>query len=284
MTAEITEHQWNAVRESLRRTTERFAALVSSIPDCDVKATAKWSVAEIAAHVTIIAWVDTTLLQPGADPFPMPGLTEEIAATIVDDVHGLNDVMLGLFAERDPDRILAMLRDHVTRMLDACADRDPAQTVPWLGGSKLSLAGLAAHLVNELLIHGDDIARAVKAPWEMPPQDAAHFFEIFFVGLIRGQLGRVLDGSVRPRARRIAVEFRSRYTTPVTLVVRSGRVSAEPPGSGADATVTFDPATLNKMLFGRVSKPRAVLTRKLVIGGPRPWLLAAFLRTVRAPS
>jgi hypothetical protein len=37
------------------------------------------------------------------------------------------------------------------------------------------------------------------------------------------------------------------------------------------------------MLFGRISKMRAVLSRKLVIGGRRPWLLGAFLRTVRAP-
>ncbi len=284
MTAEITEDQWNAVRESLRQTTQRFVALVSSVPDGGAMATAKWSVADIVAHVTAIAWIDTTLLRPGADPFPMPDLLDAVTATTVDDVHGLNDVVLGHFAERDPDRILAMLRDQIASILDACADRDPAQTVPWLGGSQLSLAGLVAHMVNELLIHGEDIARAVKAPWQTPPQDAAYFFELCYVGLARGQMGRILEGSRRPQKRRIAVELRSAYTTPVTLVVQNGRVSAAPPGPGADATVTFDPPTLNRMMFGRVSRSRAILTRKLVIGGPRPWLLPAFLRTVRAPS
>lgn len=284
MAVQTSEHQWNAVRESLRQTTERFAALVSSVPDCDVKATVKWSVTDVAAHVTGIAWLDTTLLQAGADPFPMPGMAEAIEATAVDDVHGLNDVMLGHFTERDPQRILAMLHDHVTRILDACADRDPADTVPWLAGSQLPLAGLVAHLLNELMIHGDDIARAVKMPWDMPPADAAYFFELFFVGLLSGQMGRVFSGGKRPPARRIAVEFRSGYTTPVTVVARAGQVSVEPPGSGADVKVRFDPATLNLMLFGRVSKPRAVLTRKVVIGGPRPWLMPAFSRTVRTPS
>ena len=46
----------------------------------------------------------------------------------------------------------------------------------------------------------------------------------------------------------------------------------------------FDPATLNMMMFGRISKLRAVLARKIVIGGRRPWLVPAFLRTARFPS
>jgi hypothetical protein len=48
--------------------------------------------------------------------------------------------------------------------------------------------------------------------------------------------------------------------------------------------VRFDPATLNMMMFGRISRPRAILNRKIVIGGRRPWLMPAFLRTVRVPS
>jgi uncharacterized protein (TIGR03083 family) len=283
MAADIADEQWNAVQGSLRRTCERFAALVSSVPDARSRATVKWSVADIAAHVTAIAWIDTTLLEPGADPFPMPDLTEQIAATAVDDVHGLNDVVLSHFTERDPRLIVAMLRDHINRMLDASADRNPAETFAWLGGAQLPLAGMLAHMVNELLIHGNDIARALKLPWAMPPQEAALFFDLFYVGLANGDMGRVLEGSKRPLKRRIAVELFSGYTTPVTLVVRNGRVTAEPIGSAPDATVKFDPATLNMMLFGRISKMRAVLSRKLVIGGRRPWLLGAFLRTVRAP-
>jgi len=37
------------------------------------------------------------------------------------------------------------------------------------------------------------------------------------------------------------------------------------------------------MLFHRISKARAVLSGKLRISGPRPWLLPGFLRVVRAP-
>lgn len=284
MTASVTGKQWDAVRESVRTTAGRFCELVSSVPDPGTRVTAKWSVADTTAHVSTIALLDTMLLQAAPVPFQMPGLTEAIAATTVEGVHGLNDQVMSAFTERGMGRLTGILRDHVDLMVTASRSRDPAETFSWLGGARLPLAGMLAHMVNELLIHGNDVSRAVKVPWAMPPEDAALFFDLFYVGLASGDSGRLLEGSRRPLKRRIAVEFRSGYTTPVTLVVRNGTVTAEPAGPGADATVRFDPAALNMMMFGRISKLRAVLNRKVIIGGRRPWLMPAFLRTVRAPS
>jgi len=284
MAATVTEDQWDAVRESVRTTAGRFCELVASVPDPAVRASAAWSVADFTAHVTTIGLLNTMLLRVAEPPFHMPGLTEAIAATTVDTVHGLNDQVMSHFPERDIGRLLGMLRHHVDLMLTASQDHGPDETFSWLGEARPTLAGMFAHMVNELLIHGNDIASAVKVPWAMPARDAALFFDLFYVGLARGQQGRLLEGSKRPLQRRIAVEFRSGYTAPVTIVVRNGRVTAEPAGPGADARVRFDPATLNMMMFGRISKAQAVLTRKIIISGRRPWLMPAFLRTVRLPS
>ncbi len=284
MTVSVSEKQWDAVRGSVQTTAERFCELVSSIPDPSTRATAQWSVADMTAHVTTVTFLNTLLLQTAPVPFDMPGLTEAIAATTVEGVHGLNDQVMSHFTERDAGRLLGILRDHIDLMLTVSQRHDPAETFSWLGGARLPLAGMFAHMVNELLIHGDDIARAVGVPWAMPAEDAALFFDLFLVGLASGNTGRLLADSKRPLQRRIAVEFRSGYTTPVTFAVRNGSVTVEPPGPGADAAVRFDPATLNMMLFGRISKPRAVLTRKVVISGRRPWLMPAFLRTIRLPS
>lgn len=283
MGTSVTDEQWNAVRESLRKTTGRFCELVSSIPDPGTGVTVKWSVADVVTHVAFIAWVDTWLMRATAES-PMPGMAEALEATAVDDVHGLNDQVLGYIAGHDGRLGLDTLRDHIDLMLTAGQDRDRGETYAWLGGARLPLAGMLAHMINELLQHGNDIARAVKVPWAMPPEDAAHFFELFYMTLAGGDMGRLLEGSKRPLKRRIAVELRSGYTTPITVVVRNGQVTTEPAGPGADVTVRFDPATLNMMLFGRISRSRAVLTRKIIVGGRRPWLIMAFLRTIRAPS
>jgi len=284
MSVSVTEQQWDSVRESVRRTTDRFCDLVSSISDPRTMATAEWSVADTAAHLTTISILNTKLLDAAPVPFQMPGLNEAIAAVNIEGVHGLNDQVMSSFTERDAGQLLRMLRDHIDLMLTASKTRDPVETFSWLGGARLPLAGMFAHMVNELLIHGDDIARALKLPWEMPSEDAALFFDLFYIGLASGDSGRLLAGSRRPRQRRIAAEFRSGYTTPVTFVVRNGNLTVRPPGPPTDVTIRFDPATLNKMMFGRISRQRAVLTRKIIIGGPRPWLLPAFLRTVRFPS
>jgi len=284
MTAPVTEDQWRAVRDSVRATAGRFCELVASVPDPAATASAGWSVADVTAHVTTISFLNTMLMGAAEPPFEMPGLTEAIAATTVDTVHDLNDQVMSHFLERDVSRLLDTLRHHVGLMLTAGREHDPEETFSWLGEARPTLAGMFAHMVNELLIHGNDIASAVQVPWEMPAQDAALFFDLFYVGLANGELGRLLDGSKRPLRRRIAAEFRSGYTAPVTIVVRNGQVSAEPAGPGADVKVRFDPATLNMMMFGRISKLQAVLTRKIIISGRRPWLMPAFLRTVRFPS
>jgi hypothetical protein len=139
-----------------------------------------------------------------------------------------------------------------------------------------------AHLLNELLIHGRDIARPRQARWDIPAEYAALFFDLFIVGMLRHDTGQWLETDEPPRKRRIAISFRSAHTDPVTLVLHRGVASVEEPGGRPDVQVRFDPATLNLMLFGRISKARAVLTGKLAVRG-KPWLLFSFLRVVRPP-
>ncbi|WP_141977167.1 maleylpyruvate isomerase N-terminal domain-containing protein [Saccharothrix saharensis] len=274
--------QWPVVRDVLSDVTGRFADLVAT-SDPSALATPDWTVADTAAHVVAIASIYTTLLAPGGGEVADPALAARIPTVTVETVAELNDLALRRFTERDPATLAAVLRSRVASILDATGGTDPERTVPWLGASRVPVAGVLAHLVNELLIHGWDIARGIGAPWSVPPREAALFFDLFIVGMVRNDVGGVLDGPP-PSDRRIAVAFRSRHTTPVTIVLHRGRVSVGEPGDPVDARLTFDPATLNLVLFGRVSRVRAALTGGLRVTGRRPWLLPAFLRTVRLPT
>jgi uncharacterized protein (TIGR03083 family) len=247
-------------------------------------ATADWSVADTAAHLVVIAWMDNFLLDPNVPPLPIPGLADAIAATTVDTVDKLNDLCLRHFAERDRERLARRLREEIERLLLVTEDLDPEMPLDWLGGARVPLGGLLAHLVNELLIHGRDISRTGQSRWEMAPEDAATFFEVFVLGVVRHGVGRLQEREETPPERRIAVEFRSRHTAPAVLVMKGRDVSLGEPGRGIDVRVSYDPVTLNLMLFGRVSRARALLTGKVVVRGRRPWLLPAFLRAVRFPS
>jgi uncharacterized protein (TIGR03083 family) len=276
----ITEARWKATRAAVAATGERFAALVAA-SDARTMATADWSVADTAAHVASIAFMYTHIVR--FDAPAIPAIHEHFLATNVDKVADLNARTLGLFAERDPATLVERLRADLDDILAVTENVDPATPVSWLGDSKVPICGVFAHLINELQIHGRDIARATGTPWSTSPADAALFFEVFFVELLRHDVGHLLENDEPPSDRRIAVDFRSRYTTPVTIVLHHGRVSVEEPGDNADVRIFFDPPALNLMLFHRMSKPRAALTGKVVVWGRRPWLLPTFLRTVRCP-
>jgi hypothetical protein len=285
MATAITVEQWDAARAAVRDTGERFAALIASC-DPQTMATRHWSVADTAAHVTTIAMFDTWLAQPGEVVFPPPwdSVAGDVAATTVDTVHLLNGRVLGILPERDCRMLADQLRSLIDDMLRTSAGLDPDQPATWLGNSQVPLAGLFAHLTNELHVHGRDIARATRSRWETPPAYAAQFLDLFIRGFVRHGTGCLLDSSRPPTHRRIAVEFLSRYTAPLILVLADGAVTIGEPGTRVDVRVRFDPVTLNLMLFGRVSRPRAAVTGKLVVSGPRPWLLPIFQRTVRFPS
>lgn len=286
MVEAITGEQWEAAREALRVSADRFAELICS---CDSRpmATGDWSIGDTAAHVTAIALWDTTLVRPDGVPAPYPWnlVAGQIRAATVDTLDALNDRLLERFTERDHEVLAQQLRGHVDDMLRVSAGLDPDKPTPWLGGARVPLAGIFAHLTNELQIHGYDIARAAGARWVIPSAYAAQFLTLFVGGLGRHGVGSVLDGPGRALRRPVAVRLVSAHMQPLTLVALPGgsAVAGDPDGP-VDVTVRIEPTAFNLTMFGRMSWLRAVLTGKVVASGPRPWLLPAFLGVVRFPS
>ncbi|ACU37952.1 maleylpyruvate isomerase family mycothiol-dependent enzyme [Actinosynnema mirum] len=279
----ITPQRWQQARRAVLDAGERFAALVESAPDPAARAVGRWSVADTAAHVTAIALNNTAVVAGGTKPFPIPEVRPHLPATTLATLSGgMNAVQLDAFAERDPTRLAARLREALAEVLDTTEHADPTTALPWLGGSRLPLAGLLAHLSNELLVHGWDIARASGVPWELPEEQAALFLDLFLVELTRHGHGRLLDDHPDP-PRPIAVGFHSTRTEPVTMVLGAGVARVEEGGGPCDVHLRFRPSALNLVVFHRIGRARAALTGGLLVWGRRPWLLEPFLRKVRMP-
>ena len=126
--------------------------------------------------------------------------------------------------------------------------------------------------------------KLIQSRWVIQPAYAAQFFELFVAGVTRHGVGRLLYKDRGSSRSRVAVRFQSRYSEPVTFVLDNGVVTVADGDAPVDVRVWCDPVTLNLMLFGRVSQVRAVLSGKVRVSGPRPWLLPVFQRTVRFPS
>jgi uncharacterized protein (TIGR03083 family) len=280
----VTEEQWRLARAAVQDQGAKFTALVEATNAPDQLATLDWSIAETAAHVYAVTRLYTYLLAPQTATFPFPDLQQMLWTANVDTISSFNERVLEQLPERDPVKLAAQIQADVEEILTVSASLDPASALPWIGDAQVPVAGMLAHLLNELLLHGYDIAGATGAPWQIPPEQAALFFELFLVGVARFGSGRLLEHGQPPPRRPVAVRFSSAYTTPTTLVAHpDGKVTVADPGDD-DVRLTFFPPGLNLMMFGRISKLRAVLTRQVTVSGPRPWLLPAFLRTMHVPG
>jgi len=278
-----TARRWPAVRSAFADTGARFADVIDGAAP-HVLVTKHWTLADCAAHVAALTSLDVALVAAaGEAAFPFPQAQREWEMATIDTVHSLNTAVLKVFPERDPGILAGRIRADVDRVLADSDGLEPATAIPWLGGSKVPLIGLLAHMVNEFQIHGRDIARAVRRPWSVSREEAGFFFDDFMRGVVDYGYGHLMDTAAPFPRRRIAVAFRSRYTRPLTLMIDKEVVSVAD-GVTPDVRVTFDPVVFNLMLFGRISVLRATLSGGVRVGGPRPWLLPAFMRKFHMPN
>jgi uncharacterized protein (TIGR03083 family) len=274
---------WAITRTALRDSADRFARLTAAA-DPAAAATADWSVADTVAHVHMVAWMDVRIFEPSAAELPVPEFDSFVARTTVDTVDQLNASFLAGLPERSVADLTAAFLHNVDLLLKQTETADPDHPVAWLGDSRLPTAGLLAHLVNEILVHGRDIARACDLEWTMPAQEVARLFDVFLAGVTRLGLGRLQERDDPPPRRPITVELSSRHALPVVITVDGKDMSLGDAGRPIDVRVHYEPAALSLMLFGRTGRVAPVLRGQMRITGPRPWLVFPFLRAMRFPS
>jgi uncharacterized protein (TIGR03083 family) len=285
----IPQQRWTDLRRCLGETADRFATLVAGVARPKAAAIGHWSVADTAAHVAITALLNARMLTGHHDhpPFPVPGLERRLDEVTFDDIARLNDHVLDKFPQREPGAVAEWVRDAVTTLIERSAGLPPTALVSWLGGARLPVVAVLAHQLNELLIHGHDIARTSGADWPIAPHEATYAYELFLLRLLGGDSGRLFAPVAHRCTSRIAVEFRSPHTIPVMIVSQDGRLSVDglgtDPGDDIDVRVRFDPAALMLTIFRRRNPVLAALTGKIIVTGRRPWLLRQFLDRAPAP-
>jgi uncharacterized protein (TIGR03083 family) len=279
MTATLDAPAWQALHDAVEQATGHCAGLLDQLTMPAAPATERWSAVEVGAHLVTVAALARAALpgRPGAHPFPE--LAERVSHTQLSDIAELNELLLRRYPERDPRSLADALRATVTGVLDDCRGLTPETPVEWFGGLVFPLSAALAHLLNELLIHGHDLAVAAGAPPTVPDAPAAVAFTRFILVVF----GSHQDSAPPGPGRRITVEFRSPYTAPVVLAVTGGHFSVEPAGQPVDAHVWFSPGAFMLMLFGRTGVLRTTLTGKVLVWGRRPWRLRTLLNAVSIP-
>lgn len=183
--------------------------------------------------------------------------------------------------EELPERNMARLADHLeeaaARYLDIAADADLVAEIETPNALVIAPPTMACLLLGEQLVHGLDIARAGRLPWQVSASDAL---------LVTPGVMAVMPQYLRPaRAAgvRMSFELRLRGGPSYRMAIADGAARITDAGERADCRITADPVDFLLLGYGRVSQWSVLLRGRLRPGGRKPWLAGRFGTLLDSP-
>jgi hypothetical protein len=135
------------------------------------------------------------------------------------------------------------------------------------GGGRVRADVALGILLGELVVHGWDVARALRRPWPIDPGHAA---------LVIEGLNPVLPGWVRPgRVRGLTAGFEIclRGQDSHVWAFRDGRLQVNPRDRGRiDVRVSADAAAFLLVCYRREPQWKHIATGRMLAWGRKPWL------------
>jgi mycothiol maleylpyruvate isomerase-like protein len=254
----LTETTRDELRERIGLAQDRFDRLVRTADPQARPPGSAWTVQQVLAHVLTVAH---RYQQYGR------GLEFRRAVNFA-EMHEINQAELKAVMAPVPE--LADQLRAVEAEMEALFDRLPLNDrpeIPFHGGILVSDITGITNWLGELLIHGLDIARAVKVPWELPERD--------MLLVLRGMM-QITPAALRagvPHDTDICVAITLPEARPYLIHVHHGIAETRElrPGDRPDAVLRLPASTLQQMLYGRMGPIAAVRNGLRIVGGRRPW-------------
>jgi hypothetical protein len=232
---------------------------------------------EVAAHLSHVIRLDGDSLAGR----PLPPAELRPAA-----VSAVTDAELAADPERDPGALAERMEAQLAEFL-ACNESPAIEKVTWLGGVHLPASAVMCHLLEEVLVHGFDLARAAGRPWPIAPRHAT----LAIVGAAApivtaaGPTAFVHPKHAQGFKARFDIRLRGqeRLTTVFDdgLAIRAGADRDD--GQPVDAHVSADPAAMLLLMLNRVKPAPLVLGGKVMIWGRKPWRVARMVAAMSPP-
>jgi len=144
-----------AVRGAVAREATRVTALLRSARRVDAPALGEWNLGEVAVHLSLI--LDGVLAAARG------------GGSLLDDVWGLSGLS-GVLVAGETTRDLGTIADRidatVAQFMALLPTTGGEELRPWLvQGVELPLSTFACQVLNELVVHGRDVALAEQVAW-----------------------------------------------------------------------------------------------------------------------
>jgi uncharacterized protein (TIGR03083 family) len=246
------------------RATKAFADLLRTVPGDKPIPGLEWTAGELGAHVLRAAAVYERAAVEGVDVWP--DLTQG-AVTNAEELTKIPD--------RDSTVIADKLATAFAPVYDAWRRADGP--IHWAGGLMLPVEVVAGLQLGDVSVHGWDLARAAKAKWDIPREeavlclDAALSIAPHFLAPGAAGFTGTYDVRLRGDGRHV-------------LAFDNGALRVDPADAPrADCRLSADPATFLLASYGRVPVWRTAVTGAVMAMGRKPWLAFRFKSLLRSP-
>jgi hypothetical protein len=148
-------------------------------------------------------------------------------------------------------------------------------------GTEAPLSFLTCHMLNELTVHGLDIARAEGVPWPIDRNHAA----LIMLGFVLPSLHTLGPAMViTEKAGNARFDVRLRGDGRCCMVFADGNFSLEASPQGkVDCHLSADPEAFLLVAWGRSSQWPAIGKGQLLAWGRKPWLGVQLRSWLRNP-
>lgn len=256
---------WAAARRAVADAGPRLTAMLRTARKPEANALGTWDVTQLAAHISHAMDAVTAMSKGGGN------LLEDIAG-----LPALSAVMVAGEGRRPlpdlADRIDASVAAFLASTEAAAAAGDDRPSSWMVQGTEMPLSTLTCHILNELTVHGRDIAVAEGVPWKI---DGGHASLILmgFVFPSLHALGRAMVVQEEAGTKTARFEVHLRGDGRAWLFFDHGNFSVEASPQGkVDCKLSVDPEAFLLVSWGRISQWSAIPKGQLLASGRKPWL------------
>ncbi len=246
------------LRERIGQARERFDRLIREADPQARPAGSDWTVQQYAAHVLSVALHYREIIHG----------REYLRAATTGEVHLNNQAEMEALIAPVPELAdqLQAVEAEMDGYFDAHTDDRPV--IPFHGGVMVSGITGQTNWLGELVMHGQDIARAMKAPYKIDERDmllVARGMMEYGHGFLRADTSPDTD---------ICVALKVPDARPFVIRIQGGVAAfrARTPADRPDAVLRVPASTLTEMLYERIGPFTAVRRGLFVVGGRRPWV------------
>ena len=292
MAMQVASIKWSATQEALREAVGRVTALLRSDLDPNRPAVGEWNLGDAAMHLSQ-AWVIIPCLARNDMSrvyAVLPSMDGVAGENFIRDVWDLGGATKqGVSA--DPERNLRVLADRIeaaaAEYFAEQAGRSADELCPWLvEGVRLPRPVFTAHLLNETLMHGADIARAAGRRWPIPRDHAAMVFSGFIAQILRALPPSAMVEPKRAKGVKAVFQVHLRGNESWIFAFDNGEMHTEYPSEfhgKVDCHISADPQAFLDVVYARRSQWSAIAKGELVAWGRKPWLGPRLRMLVRNP-